>query len=78
MDIDTDYKKVGSASLLEETELIDRNTSVIQSFAKSGVELDEEEETENDGEKVPEKVVNFHKLLDEYKARAENKLAYTI
>ena len=29
-------------------------------------------------EKIPEKVVNFQKLLNEYKERAETKLAYTI
>ena len=77
MDIDTNYKKIGSASLIEENELAELSKSMREA-SKSGVELSDEEEGDNDENQAPEKVVDFHKLLDEYKARAENKLAYTI
>ena len=36
------------------------------------------DEPKKDEEKEAEPVVDFHKLLQDYKARAENKLAYTI
>ena len=65
------YQRVGQ----EETELIERSTSKTGSqIGKSTSQVGEPEKEE----KVAEKVVNFQKLLDEYKERAETKLAYTI
>ena len=51
----------------EEVELVDAD--------QRAEDLDE---PKKDEEKEAESVVDFHKLLQDYKARAENKLAYTI
>ena len=72
------YQRVGQ----EETELIQRSDSragsqVSKSASRVGRSHSVVGEPEKE-EKIPEKVVNFQKLLNEYKERAETKLAYTI